>query len=350
MSHVWLDAKYVSQLSFRLRNFKKKGQNTWNFSCPVCGDSHNNKSKARGYVYSKKGKLMYHCHNCNVTMSIPRFIKYLDQVMYDEYIKEKLMVEGGMVKKPETPLEELVKKMSPPKFVKDTPLQSLKKVSQLKPESVVKQYITKRMIPAKYHHKLFLCKEFKAWVNTLQPGKFESDGEGNLHDEPRLIIPFIDQEGNLFGFQGRSFRKNTPLRYITIMLNEEMPKIFGLDTLDPLNPNKYIVEGPIDSMFIPNCLAACGGDITTDLPEVANPKEFVCVYDNEPRNVHTVKKMEKAIDKGYKVCIWPSTVKEKDVNDMVMAGLTPQQVVDIIRESSYSGLEAKLMLQQWKKV
>ena len=212
MSHTWLDAKYVSQLSFRLRNFKKKGQNVWNFSCPVCGDSHTNKSKARGYVYSKKGKLMYHCHNCNVTMSIPRLVKHLDQGMYDEYVKEKLMVEGGMIKKPETPLEEFVKKMEPPKFVKDTPMKTLKKVSQLKPDSVVKQYITKRMIPSKYHHKLFLCKEFKAWVNTLQPGKFEPDAEGNLHDEPRLIIPLIDQEGNLFGFQGRSFRKNTPER------------------------------------------------------------------------------------------------------------------------------------------
>lgn len=349
MSHSWLDAKYVNLLSFRLRNFKKKSQNVWNFSCPVCGDSKTNKSKARGYVYGNKGALIFHCHNCNVSWPVPKLVHYLDQNLHAEYLKEKLMADSGMAR-PETPLEEFVKKMEPPKFVKDTPLKQLKKVSQLKPDHVVKQYVSARRIPSNCHHKLFLCKGFKEWVNSVLPGKFELDENGNLNDEPRLIIPFIDREGNLFGFQGRSFRKNPNLRYITIMLNEDMPKIYGLDTLDPLNPNKYILEGPIDSMFIPNALASAGGDIVTDLPTVANPKEFTVVYDNEPRNKDTVKKIEKAIDKNYKVCIWPTSVEQKDINDMVLAGYTPESVVDIIRSNTYKGLEAKLALQQWKKV
>lgn len=345
MSLIWLDSKYLSLVSFRLRNFKRKGS-AWNFSCPYCGDSKTDKRKARGYVYSKKGKLRFHCHNCGVPgVDIPKLIKHLDLGLYDEYIKEKLLADPNKQEE-KSDVQLFAEKMKKPTFVKDTPLKKLKKISQFSPDSVVKKYIDQRKIPTKYHYKLFFCKEFKKWVNEFKPGQFESIE----NDEPRLIIPFLDKEGNLFAIQGRSFRKNTNLRYITIMFDEEKPKLYGLDTVDEKLPI-YVVEGPIDSMFLPNCLASAGSDVTTNLNSISEDKsKFIIVYDNEPRNKEIVQKIERSIDAGFPVCIWPDSIEQKDINDMVMAGMKLRKIVDTINESTYTGLEAKLKFQQWKKV
>jgi hypothetical protein len=154
----------------------------------------------------------------------------------------------------------------------------------------------------------------------------------------------------LFGFQGRSFKKNAKVRYITIILDDSKPKLFGLDKVDE-DEQIYVVEGPLDSLFIPNCIASCGSDLTTSLHHITPDKsKFSVVYDNEPRNEEIVKKIEKAIDQGYNVCIWPDSVSEKDINDMVLAGYTPAKLVDIINENTYSGLKAKLRFSEWKKV
>lgn len=342
MSFQWLDAKYLSLLSFRLRNFKAKSQYNWNFSCPICGDSKTNKHKARGYVYPSKGKLIFHCHNCNVTMDIPRLLKNIDTTLHDEYVREKLLADPL----PKTEVQIFAEKMKPPKFQCNTPLKNLKKVSSLSVDHPVKQYVMNRKIPPEFHYKMFLCRNFKHWVNEIVPQKFESEE----CDEPRLVIPLLDKEGNMFGFQGRSFKKNSTLRYITIILDDSKPKLFGLDTVVNSYP-VYVVEGPIDSMFLPNCVASCGGDIIVDLPTIDNNKSrFVVVYDNEPRNAETVRKMEKAVDSGYKICVWPESMILKDINDMVRSGYTPQKVVEIINANVYVGIEAKLKIQMWKKL
>ena len=343
MSSQWLDAKYVSLLSFRLRNFKAKANYNWNMSCPICGDSKTNKHKARGYIYPSKGELIFHCHNCNVTRKFSKLLEFLDNSLYGEYIRERLIAEPL----PKTDVQIFAEKMKPPKFQSGTPLRTLKKVSSLPIDHTVKKYVMARQIPSEYHYKLFVCPKFKQWVNEMLPDKFES----LENDEQRLIIPLLDAEGNMFGFQGRSFRPNSPLRYITIILDDTKPKLFGLDTVKSTS-TVYVVEGPIDSMFIPNAVASCGGDITVDLKSISEDiAKFVVVYDNEPRNVDTVRKIEKAIAHGYRVCIWPTSPDRKqDINDMVLAGATPQKIVDIIRNNTYSGIQATLKLQMWKRV
>lgn len=264
--------------------------------------------------------------------------------MYEEYCKEKITVTDAPREKSDAEL--FAEKMKPPVFLSNTPLKQLKKISQFSPDSAVKQYCTNRMIPPEYHYKLFFCKEFKKWVNGIIPNKFESVE----NDEPRLIIPFLDRDKNLFGFQGRSFRTNTKLRYITIILDENKPKLFGLDTVDTRQPI-YVVEGPIDSMFLPNSIAMAGSDGLQHLPSVSENKDNFCiVYDNEPRNKEIIAKIEKAIDKQYKVCLWPDSIEEKDINDMILSGLSRQKIVDIIRENTYSGLEAKLRLKTWRRI
>jgi hypothetical protein len=182
-------------------------------------------------------------------------------------------------------------------------------------------------------------------VNSIIPEKFDEAGK----DEPRLIIPFLNEDKELIGFQGRSFKKNDPLKYITIMLTED-PKIFGLDTLDK-SERIYTFEGPIDAMFIENSIASAGGRLDTNL-ELAELDKSKCilVYDNEPRSPETVKKIQKSIKLGYQVCIWPENINYKDINDMVLGGYSPQAIQQIIDQNTYSGLTAEFMLTARKRI
>lgn len=353
----WIEQKYIGIVGSRFRNFRRKSANLWNFSCPICGDSETIKSRARGYIYARKGKLIYHCHNCDITMSFHKFLKSQDPNLYNEYVKESL-VEQGLHKPSEVQL--FAEKMKPPVFIKaNTHLAKIKKISSLSADHPAKKYVVSRNIPTNLHAKLFYCSKFKAWVNTIIPDKFEDISI----DEPRLIIPFLNKEDQLIGFQGRSFKSSDALRYITIMVDESQPRLYGLDSVD-LSQRVYVLEGPIDSMFIPNAIASAGGNIIRELDQLGLDKNSVTVvYDNEPRNIDTIHKIEKAIDAGYDVCIWPDSVTEKDINDMINVKCKPgdyvpterihnasKKIVSVIDSNTHRGLEAKLVLQLWKKV
>ena len=348
----WLEQKYINLLSTRLDKFKRKSGVLWNFRCPICGDSETNKSKARGYIYSNKGEYLFHCHNCGDTKKFNKFLKMIDLNLFNEYTMEVMKEKAG----PQQAHEEVMIKMAPPVF-KEDPLKKLKKISALV-NHPAKRYVVSRQIPTPYHAKLYYAKEFKAWVNSIIPNKFQDV----IYDEPRLVIPFVNDKGDMIGFQGRSLKPDDTLRYITIMIDETQPRLYGMDALDTRD-RIYVFEGPIDSMFIANSIASAGGEIKRELPRLGLDKScFTVVYDNEPRNKETVKKMESAINDGYDVCIWPDTVTKKDVNDMVKAevndfsyvntelvGRISNRIRKIIDQNTYSGLQAKLKLTQWRK-
>jgi len=339
----WLAHKYIGIASTRLDKFKRKGPNLYNFRCPICGDSENNQNKARGYIYQKEGKMMFHCHNCGATMGIPNFIKMIDQNLYNEYQLEKLQDK----KTPEQDeYEKFIEKMKPPVFMKSGPLKGLKKVSQLHPDNPLKKFVVSRKIPNEYHAKLFACPNFMHYVNNLIPDKFSATSLA--HDETRLLIPFMDSDKSVFAFQGRSLKKNSQVKYITIVLRDDIPKVYGLDTL---NRNNIIpvLEGPIDSMFVPNSIATAGGDLVSAVRDF-DKTNLVIVYDNEPRSKETVKKLDKAILNGYNIVIWPENLEHKDINDMVLAGLSTDFISHIIKNNIYRDLSAKLALQKWSKV
>lgn len=339
----WLAHKYIGIVSTRLDKFKRKGSNLYNFRCPVCGDSENNQNKARGYIYHKEGKMMFHCHNCGATMGIPNFIKMLDQNLYNEYMLEKLQDSKTSEQKD---YETFIEKMKPPVFMKSGPLKGLKKVSQLSPDNPIKKFVVDRKIPNVYHAKLFACPNFMHYVNTLIPNKFSATSLAM--DETRLLIPFLDSNKSVHAFQGRSLKKNSSVKYITIVLNESVPKLYGLDTVDR-NRIVPVLEGPIDSMFVPNSIATAGGDLVSAVKDF-NKNNLVIVYDNEPRSKETVKKLDKTIMNGYSVVIWPENMEHKDINDMILAGLSSDFIDHIIKNNTYRDLSAKLALQKWSKV
>ena len=328
---MYIEQKYLMILSSQLQRFRKTGDFLWNFRCPYCGDSQKSQSKARGFVFRKESNLIYKCHNCGVGASFNNMLKHVDPKLHKDYILERY--------KPNEPDVPDIGKFTQPKFMKGpSPLKSLKKISSLKHDHPVKRFVDKRRIPNTLHFELFFAPKFYEWVNRIVPNKFPS----LKGDHPRLVIPFFDENNKMFAFQGRAFGNEIP-KYITIILDPDKNKIYGLNRLDSTKQIQ-VTEGPIDSMFLDNCVAVAGADFS-GLP-VDNT---TIIFDNERRNVEILKQIEKTIDLGYNVVLWPDDVKEKDINDMILAGRTKEEVQSIINKNSYQGNMAKIRFTKWRK-
>lgn len=337
----YLDKKYVNLLSSSLRNFKRKGGNIFNFSCPLCGDSLSNPRKARGYVYSVGDDYLYTCHNQCGTMPVAKLIKQVNSVLYDEYVKE-LMLEKYA---PKTDIVESFQEQVKHK-VEFSPA-GLQRVSDLPPMHPCVRYVRERMIGPEWYPRLYYTPKFMEWTNTLIPEKFS---EKALHyDRPRLIIPLISKEKIIFGYQGRLIDDldKSDQKYYSIMLDESYPKIFGLDMVDQ-SRTFYVLEGPIDSMFVPNSVAAAGSNLM-QIAGFINKKNAVLVFDNEPRHKDTCKYMYRAINQDYKLVIWPESWSDKDVNSMIQHGTSPELLIKTMKERTFEGLEAQLEFGMWRK-
>jgi hypothetical protein len=136
-------------------------------------------------------------------------------------------------------------------------------------------------------------------------------------------------------------------KYVTIKLDESKEKIFGLDRMNP-DKKIYVTEGPIDSMFIPNAIAVAGAGFDTKFINAIKDSATL-IMDNEPRSVEICKFIEKLISADYAVCLWPDTIQEKDINEMVMAGKSINSIMDTINTNTFQGMEAKLKFTQWRK-
>jgi hypothetical protein len=242
--------------------------------------------------------------------------------------------------------EEWNKKFQKPKFMYSDALKGLRKVSQLLADHPIKLFVESRKIPNPYHAKLFFCPKFMHHINTIIPNKFSKDVL--KFDEMRLLIPFISHNKDVHALQGRSIKTDSSNRYITIVLDENTPKLYGLDTVN-FNDKVCVFEGPIDSMFISNSIATAGGDLSSSLKGY-DKSNIIIVYDNEPRSKETVEKIDKAIYLGYSVCIWPENIQHKDVNDMILSGLSSEFISYIIKQNTYKDLSAKLALSKWRKI
>jgi hypothetical protein len=334
----YVELQYATMLSGRLERFKIKSTSPYriNFRCPICNDSQKSKYKARAWLIEDrtKGGFYFNCFNCHAPIGgLGNFLKQVDPLLYNDFVTEKYLKKPKT--EPELPTKEQFKK---PVFNTDH-LKKLKKISQLKHDHPVKKYIESRQIPSNQHWKLYYTPKFNAWVNSIIPNKFDE----KIPDEPRLVIPFKDKDGKVFGVSARGFNPKG-LRYITIMFDDSMPKIFGLDTVD-FTKKYYIVEGALDSLFVENSIAMAGAD--GNATGLDNTENAVFVFDNEKRNKEIHGQLEKLIRAGHSVCIWPSNIAQKDINEMWLAGI--RDIDTIINKNTFSGLEASLKLSVWRK-
>lgn len=332
---LFLDQKYLSLISNRLPLFKRKDDFLYNCRCILCGDSTKKKNKARGYFFSYKAQLNYKCHNCGSSSTFGTFLKNLDGNLYAEYTLEKFK-EGRL--NPPTVISRHV--FEQPKFKSDEEKlldKILDRLDKLPEDNEAVEFCNKRRIPKERFKDLYFIENIKDIVQLNDKYKASI-----TTSEPRLIIPFYDETGQLSGVTCRALRGET-LRYITIKIKDTAHLIFGLDSVDK-DKMVYVVEGPLDSLFISNCIAVNG----TSFGKVneLNLKQFTVIFDNQPRNKEVCKLIEKNIDLGYNVVIFPQTIAEKDINEMVVAG---HNVSKIIKENTYSGLSAKAKFISWKR-
>ena len=335
---LFVDLKYLKLISNRLPLFKQKNDRLYNCRCVICGDSSVKKNKTRGYFYAVKNELFYKCHNCNVSMHFGTFLKQLDSLQYSQYVLERYS-EGMPMNKPHQKSEPAFK-MAAPVFEKKNILNELfVRLDSLPNDNEAVKFCIDRKIPREKFDGLY-------YVDNIKKIEQLSDKyKGTLKtDEPRLVIPFYDAEGILTGVTCRALRGES-LRYVTIKISEDKPFIFGMDKVNR-NKKIYVVEGPIDSLFIDNCIAVAGTSFGK-LDTLGIPKDkLVVIFDNQPRNKEVSKIIDKAVNSNYNVVIWPQTLQEKDINDMVLADKDPAK---IISKNIYNGLEAKMKFTAWKR-
>jgi transcription elongation factor Elf1 len=335
---VFIDRSFLLQVSPKLQRFTKKKDDLYNFRCPLCGDSQKNKLKSRGYVYRKKNDYFYMCHNCGASTTFYNFLKQVDETLLKEYQLERYKNgETGNNNYPKPDFEEF--KTEKPIFKQNLNLPS---INSLPEAHFAKSYVQQRRIPETFWSELYYAEDFATFIQSLGITK-----EGLHKDDKRLVIPFYNKEKELVAIQGRSLGESK-LRYITLKLHDDNKKVYGLDRTDE-DKLVYVLEGPIDSMFLDNAVATADSNLES-ITDSLDKSKVVLIFDNEPRNKEIVKKMEKAIDNHFNVVIWPEMIEEKDINDMVLSGFSPDEIQDIISKNTFVNLRAKVEFMNWKKI
>jgi hypothetical protein len=278
------------------------------------------------------------CHNCGVSTTFYNFLKQVDSNLLQEYQLERYKNgETGNNNYPKPDFEEY--KQETPKFKKSLELPS---IDSLPEAHFAKVYVQQRRIPETFWSQLYYAEDFAAFIQNLG-----IENAGLKEKDNRLVIPFYDKEKNLVALQGRALGESK-LRYITLKLHDDNKKIYGLDRIDE-DKLIYVVEGPIDSMFLENAVATADSNLES-ITNVLDKSKVALVFDNEPRNKEIVAKMEHAIDNHFNVVIWPPMIEKKDINDMVLDGFSPDEIQDIIDNNTFVNLRAKMEFVNWKKV
>lgn len=343
MSPLWLELKFLNLISPKLERFHQISSNTFSCRCFVCGDSKKSKLKTRGYFFVKDDHVHYKCHNCGVSFSSFQYVlKTQFPYEYEEFKLEQFKENKIEYKKEKIQFNEIKEHTTQKVYKINELFYNKKNILEYPENSEIRKYVNYRKIPEKYQSELYFVPRFMEWINEFIPGKF-LDYQLKT-DEPRLVIPFFDENKNIFAVAGRSFRKNS-IKYLTIKFLDDHEKVYGLDHVD-LNQHLYLVEGPIDSFFLENSLALAGtsGSVLKNF----DVSKTTIVLDNEPRNKEIVKLNEKYILQGYNVCIWPKMFKSKDLNEYIIDGGTKEQLKQIIDENTYSGLKARINFTAWK--
>jgi hypothetical protein len=338
------DIGYIRLLSHRLERFRWYGNNA-NFRCVFCGDSKKSKRKARGYLIESSTGYYYACHNnCGATgKPFWMFLKEFDYSLYNDYTLERLKTaSGGFV------ITDITKR---PVVVENTIDDSFDysdciSIDSLSDKHPVVSYLRKRSINDEMFGRFLYVPKFVEWVK-----QYKKDACVGVSEHPRLVIPFYDKNKKSYVFQARAFGSEIP-KYITIKAHQDSIKIFGLDTVDCSIP-VYVFEGPIDSMFIKNSIAVCSSQLrstffASGLGGTIDKRVFI--WDNEPRNIEIVKLVSDCIDANEPVVIWDSETKHKDVNDMIVGGMSMHQVLCKIKERTYVGIVARLKFNEWKRI
>jgi hypothetical protein len=336
---LFIDIKYAKMVGQRVERGRLKSESPFHFQgrCGVCGDSRESKSKMRFHMRTLDDTVMCTCFNCGLALPIGAYMKTYEPDLFADYKFEKYRIngDGGPVittttetsVEPLKPVSEAISKLD------------LQLVSDMPNDSVAARYVASRQLP---NYPFYFAENFSKFSAQYNPEM------ANAPEGPRLVIPFFDKKGHIFAYQGRDLTGKSSHKYLTVNIDKKMPTIFGIDRVTR-KKNILIVEGPLDSLFLPNCIASVNAGLVSTAKKLGVDKDKITlIFDCEPRNKDIVALYKKALDEGYKVVIWPSSsAKKVDINDLVRAGKDP---LKIINDNTYQGLMGMMKFNEWKKV
>lgn len=348
MSDLYIQIKYARIVGNSIERWSIKKDNPFhgNGKCHICGDSQKSSGKKRFHIIQHGEDLFVKCFNCDYSTNLTGYLKTYHSGLFQDYVFEKYK-DGSSSNLPVITTKNLIpEEIKTPEnrlFSLDIPL-----VSDLSKDHPVALYVASRCLP---EYPFQYAENFYEFSSQFNDDLLDENGLLKAkQDEPRLVIPFFDRSGNVFAYQGRSLAKNSALKYVTIRINKKIPNIFGLDRVDFKKPIQ-IVEGPIDSLFLKNCIASVNASLVSTaekLKGVINKNLVTIIYDAEPRNKEICKMYQSAISAGYRVVVWPTGYGEKvDINDLVKLGMDPQKIID---QNTYCGLSAQIHFDQWKRI
>lgn len=323
----YIDKKFINMMSSSLEKFKWRRDNIATCRCFVCGDSKRSKTKTRGYFYANKGQYYYKCHNCGFSCTIRTALENVAPQLAREYALEsyKQGFTGSSFKDEVKPEPVIV-----PDYIGTC-------ISFLPDNHYAKKYVRSRKIPEDKEDLLYYCPNFSIIAQKFMKTSLV---------EPRLVIPFFDEKKTVVGVQGRAFNPDAKIRYITYKSPHVERLWYGIERVNALN-DVYVVEGPLDSLFIPNAIAMVGSSYPELMPNKLSGAKLIFAFDNEPRNVELHRMMEKAIDNNHSIVIWPN-IKEKDINEMIV-NYGYEKTKHMLDSNTYSGNHARLKFSQWRK-
>lgn len=351
-----LDRQYLLRISGQLERFTKATATSYNCRCPKCGDSKKSKSKRRLYFIEGDSGIYGLCHNEGCYWAgVGNFMEDYFPDLYLEYKRELIAI---LYEKPKQDTFSLdsSSKLAVRTFTEfDTVkheshdgvsvfdlVDYMYPVSELPTSSPEFAYLNSRGFTETETQYLFVADDFKQLSQVVRP-------DGDFHklkeNDRRLIIPFINFESaEMFAIQGRSFDPKEVMRYVTIKAADEVDKCFIKEPLVSSLP-VICVEGGLDSLFIPNSIAANDSNLT-------RLEADIYVWDNEPDNISTIKKMEAAIAAGKKICVWDFSPRTSvDIGDLILKyRFTKEEIYEKILSCSCSGLMASYKLSQWRRV
>jgi hypothetical protein len=347
---IFVDRKYVNLISSRVQRFAPKGNDAWNMRCPYCGDSQKSKTKARGYIYRHKQEFFYKCWNCSISTTLGRFLKDLDARIHEEWKLERFIESNKGVdtnkELSENARLEAMEGLEKLKFAAQRKIDLdgvCEHISDLDDKHIARMYLRDRQIPMAAYKYLVFTNEFRKLAQRIDPERAST-----LHEsEARVVILLLDVDERIVGISGRSLTSDAKgIKYITLKKSLDTPKIFGLDRVPNIKGDVWVFEGQFDAMFFENAIAT-GDSELTNASKYITKERLVLVYDNQPRNNALVKQMKKAVDDGFRICIWPSSIEQKDVNEMIISGISDADIYHTINTNIFSGMKAKMRLQKW---
>jgi len=338
---MYIDLKYVKLLSPQLKNFKQTDSHTFNFSCPICGDSKKDTKKARGYLFAGKSKLFYKCHNCGTPSTFKKILQSIDDNLYNEYVDEckSDLMYGKIDLTPQRIISE-------PKINNNYLLSCTDNITLLSDDHIAKKYINNRQIPESSQYDLYYINDLNVLANQLDKYKIN---KSKFYSTDYIIIPIRNKFDTITHIQARLITPtNDKFRFITLQVIKNTVKLYGINNIDKNNENIYIVEGAFDSMFIDNSMAMMGSSVN-----IKNIKgNLIFIYDNEPHNDEIMKLMKRRIENGYNVVIWGTLVGAiKDINDMILANVFKNKfnLLEYIKLHTFKGEKAMIKFEEYIK-